>query len=77
MTIRELERRAALLQMMEASKSLPGSGYRYVLARDPKRSADQIRKELGTAYVEQIRQDYVDISEVVSVRRQRRLRSVG
>lgn len=45
-------------------------GYHYTVPRDPRRDAEIIKRDLGTAYVAYRRQEMgVDISRVVSVRR--------
>ena len=68
---------AALLAIPDES-CMPPRVRHYTYARDPKRDPWVIKRELGIAYAERRRQDWTngDISCVVSVRRQTRLRRV-
>lgn len=52
---------------------LAGRGRHYTCARDPKRDPWKLKRELGIAYAERMRQEWTngDISCVVSVRRLR------
>ena len=78
LTIKQEERRQALLELLV----LPDPpdihrGYRYTLSRDSRRNPDEIKRDLGTAYIEYRKQDYgQDISCVISVRKQPTLRMV-
>ncbi|MCR4301832.1 MAG: hypothetical protein NUV51_09500 [Sulfuricaulis sp.] len=70
----------ALLLALPDPPDLPRRGYRYTQTRDPRRDPNVIKRDLGTAYVERRRQERGnggDISCVVSVRRQVKLRRVG
>lgn len=59
----------ALLALPDPS-DLRGRGYHYTYARDPRRDPEEIKRDLGTAYVTHRRQEHgADISCVVSVRR--------
>jgi hypothetical protein len=51
-------------------------GYRYTCARDQRRDAEVIKRDLATAYVAHRRQEWADgdISTIVSVRRLRIVR---
>ena len=70
----EEDRRDALLRLLAKPDPLELRGlrgYRYTCSRDPRRSADKIKRDLGTTYVEHRRQEARDVSSVVSVRRLR------
>lgn len=67
-----LEKQAALIELLRLPDpvDLPKRGYHYTQTRDPKRSADLIKRDLGTAHVQHVRQTFgSDISCVVSFRR--------
>jgi len=77
-TSRDDERSAAVIALLKLVDP-PDlcRGYRYVQARDPKRNPDEIKRQLGTAYVERRRQAHADLSTIVSLRRSAKLRLVA
>lgn len=77
---REDRRRLAIVALLQLGDApdLVGvagrpRGYRYTQSRDPKRAADLIKRDLGTAYVERRRHELgSDISAVISFHRSSR-----
>jgi hypothetical protein len=65
--------RPEALAKLAALPDLPGMGRHYTVARDPKRDPWVIKRALGIAHNEWLRQEWTDgdISCVVSVRRLR------
>lgn len=74
----DVDRQLALLALLDTADlpCLPRRGYRYTQTRDPKRDPDVIKRDLGTAYVQHVRQTGVDASGIVSLRRRAALRMV-